>query len=238
MERNSPKPHLLALSETHLTRTVKELSLGGYTLVSRLDRRDGRKQGGIALFASPKLADCTTLLEHASDDTHERSWHVLQGDFGPVVLCVWYRPPTSGEVLSISAFEAEWMRLNAGYIGIIVVGDLNLHHKHLLIFSANVCVEGTRLFRFCQENGFRQLVKEATHEAGHLLDLGLTDMVEIERARVLPRVADHNIVRFVMNLSALPQAQRGRRVYEYNRAPWQRICEELGDRDWSWIRFF
>ena len=93
---------------------IKELSLCGYTLVSRLDRRDGRKQGGIALFASPKLADCTTLLEHASDDTHERSWHVLQGDFGPVLLCVWYRPPTSGEVLSISAFEAEWTRLSAG----------------------------------------------------------------------------------------------------------------------------
>ena len=111
-----------------------------------------------------------------------------------------------------------------------------MHHKHWLKFSANVSVEGTRLFRFCKENGFRQLVKEPTHEAGHLLDVVLTDMAEIERARVLPRVADHNIVRFVMHLCVIPQAQQGRRVYEYKRAPWKRICEELGDRDWSWIR--
>ena len=126
--------------------------------------------------------------------------------------------------------------MSAGYIGTVGVGDLNVHHKHWLKFSANVSVEGTRLFRFCKENGFRQLVKEPTHEAGHLLDLGLTDMAEIERARVLPRVADHNIVRFVMHLCVIPQAQQGRRVYEYKRAPWKRICEELGDRDWSWIR--
>ena len=127
--------------------------------------------------------------------------------------------------------------MSAGYIGTVVVGDLDVHHKHWLEFYANVSVEVTRLLRFCEANGFRELVKEPTHEAGHLLDLGLTDMAEIERARVLPRVADHNIVRFVMNLSVIPQAQQVRRVYEYKRSPWKRICEELGDRDWSWIRF-
>ena len=130
LELNIPKPHLLALNETHLTRTVKELSLGGCTLVSRLDRIDWRKQGGIVLFASPELAECITLLVHASDDTHERSWHALHGDLGPVLLCVWYRPPSSGEVGSINAFEAEWTRLSAGYIGTVVVGDLNVHHTH------------------------------------------------------------------------------------------------------------
>ena len=99
------------------------LALGGYTLVSRLDRRDGRKQSRIALFALPKLADYITLLEHASDDTHERSWHALHNELGPALLCVWYRPPSSGEVWSISAFEIEWTRFSAGYIGTMVVGD-------------------------------------------------------------------------------------------------------------------
>ena len=41
--------------------------------MSRLDRRDGRQGGGIALFALLDIADCITLLEHASDDAHERS---------------------------------------------------------------------------------------------------------------------------------------------------------------------
>ena len=34
--------------------------------------------------------------------------------------------------------------------------------------------------KFCPENGFRQLVKAPTHKDGHLLDLGLTDMAEVE----------------------------------------------------------
>ena len=96
LELNTPKTHLLALNETHLTRTVKELSLGGYILISRLDRRYGRRQGGIALFALPELADCITLLEHASDVTHKRSWHALHGNLVPVLLCVLYRLPSFG----------------------------------------------------------------------------------------------------------------------------------------------
>ena len=44
------------------------------------------------------------------------------------------------------------------------------------------------MFKFCRENCFCQLVKEPTHKAGHLLDLGLTDMVEIERVKVFRKL--------------------------------------------------
>ena len=80
-------------------------------------------------------------------------------------------------------------------------------------------------------------MKAPTHEAGHLLDLGLTDMAEVETARVLPKIADHNIVQFVFNLCVPVHAPRGRRVYEYKRAPWKAICLDLALRDWSWICF-
>ena len=93
MELNVPKSHLLAINETHLKTAVKDAIFGGYTLVSRLDRRDGRKYCGIALFALPGIAACITLLEHASNEDHERSWHALHGDLGPVLLCIWYRAP-------------------------------------------------------------------------------------------------------------------------------------------------
>ena len=145
LELNVPKPHLLALNETHLRRTVQELTLGGYSLVSRLDRRDGRMKGGIALFALPEVASCITLLEHATDHTHERSWHAIHADLGPILLCIWYRPPCHGEVQSIKAFVAEWERLSAGYLGTLIVGDLNVHHLHWLKFSSSVSVEGTCL---------------------------------------------------------------------------------------------
>ena len=45
--------------------------------------------------------------------------------------------------------------MSTGYIGTIVVGDLNDHHKRLLKIVANVYVEGTWLFRLCEELGDR-----------------------------------------------------------------------------------
>ena len=225
----------MALNETHLQRTVTELTLGGYSLVSRLDRRDGRKQGGIALFALPEVASSITLLEHAADETHERSWHAIHADLGPILLCVWYRPPCPGEIASIIAFETEWRRLSSGFLGTLVVGDLNVHHLHWLKFSSSVSVEGTRLFRFCLDNGFRQLVKEPTHDAGHLLDLGLTDLAEVDRAQVLPKLADHHVVRFALRLSVPESVPRGRTVLDFQKAPWQHICSELASTDWLWI---
>ena len=99
LDLNPPRPHLLAINETQLTKTIKELTFGGYTFVSRLDRRDGRQGGGIALFALPEVTACITLLDHAADVQHERSWHAPHGDLGPVLLCIWYRPPRPCEIL-------------------------------------------------------------------------------------------------------------------------------------------
>ncbi len=125
--------------------------------------------------------------------------------------------------------------LSQGYLGCLVVGDLNVHHTHWLKFSDSVSVEGTRLFRFCQENGFRQLVKEPTHEAGHVLDLGLTDLGEVEPAQVLPRVADHNVVRFVLKLAVPVERPRSRQVFDYKKAPWAQICTKSSALDLSFI---
>ena len=147
-----------------MTRIVKGVIFLKYTLVSRLDRRDGRQGGGITFSAVPQIAACITLLEHATDIHHERSWHALHGDLGPVLLCIWYQPPCPSEIRSIITFENEWARLSTGFIGTLVVGDFNVHHTHWLKFSASVSVEGTRLLKFCREHGFRQLVKAPTHK--------------------------------------------------------------------------
>ena len=220
--------------ETHLRRTVQDATLGGYVLVSRLDRRVGEK-GGIALFALPEVADNITLLDHAKDEEHEWSWHVLHADVGPILLCIWYRPPNRGEVSSISAFAGEWLHLRDAFVGTLIVGDLNVHHTHWLKFSNSVSVEGTSLFRFCRENGFKQLVKKPTHEDGHLLDLALTDMMEIHKTELLPKVADHNVLRVTMNLAVASVELRSREVFDFKKAAWERICEDLVSLDWSWI---
>ena len=62
-------------------------------------------------------------------------------------------------------------------------------------------------------------------------------MIEVESATVLPRVADHNVVRFVLNLVVPRQESRERRVYDYKQAPWKLICADLALGDSSWISF-
>ena len=61
LDLNNPKPHLVALNKPHLTCNVKPFPLVDIIWVSRLDRRDGRQGGGIALFAFSKIADCIIL---------------------------------------------------------------------------------------------------------------------------------------------------------------------------------
>ncbi len=101
-------PQLLAINESFLDKSVKEVTLSGFQLSSRRDRPDG-SGGGVVLFVANSAAAYVTLLAHS--ETCERSWHVLHTDLGPVLFCVWYRPPAPGDFSSIKAFEREWVSL-------------------------------------------------------------------------------------------------------------------------------
>ena len=66
-------PHFVGLVETWLTNVVGNISLPGYTLVSRRDRQDGRQGGGIVFFARNSVF---SQIVHVGDSTDsERSFH-------------------------------------------------------------------------------------------------------------------------------------------------------------------
>ena len=50
-------PDLVGITESFLDKSVHKVILCGYTMISRLDRRDGRQQGGIIMFAKDAIAD-------------------------------------------------------------------------------------------------------------------------------------------------------------------------------------
>ncbi len=229
---NGDKPHLLAINETFLTRAVESATVSGYVLVSRRDRQDESGWGGVAAFALPSVAPYVTLLEQAQE--FEGSWHVIHSDVGPVLLCVWYRPPAPGELEPVRAFVADWERLSPQYIGTIVVGDLNLHHIRWLRHSSHCSVEGALLYRFCCDNGFKQLVRKPTRE-GHLLDLVLSDMNEALKTTVLPKIADHNVVRTRFALQVPQTTLHRREVFLYKSADWNGMRRFFRNSEWSWI---
>ena len=224
-------PQLVALNETFLDKSVHAIRIAGYSVISRRDRRDGAG-GGIALFARVSVSESITLLEHSA--THERSWHILHADLGPILFCVWYRPPCPGETASIYTFVSEWRRLQGDFIGTIVVGDLNLHHVHWLRHSTHTSVEGTVLFRFCNDNGFRQCVKDPTR-GENTLDLVLTDLEEVKNAVVGPQISDHRIIKAEVDLSMPRVEMQPRVVYDYAKASWTRIRAEISSVDWSFF---
>ena len=132
---------------------------------------------------------------------------------------------------------SEWRRLQGDFVGTIVVGDLNLHHVHWLRHSTHISVEGTTLFRFCSDNGFRQCVTEPTR-GENILDLVLTDLDELRDATVGAQISDHRVVRGVADLSVQRVESQPRIVYDYSGAPWSRIRAEFSNTDWSFIDVF
>ena len=54
------EPEVVGITETYLDKSVAAVALCEYTQISRLDRRDGRKQSGIALYALSSIANSGT----------------------------------------------------------------------------------------------------------------------------------------------------------------------------------
>ena len=113
-------PAVICLNETFLEESTSNTAatLGGYNLVARRDRKDGRSGGGILCFVAASISAQVTLCEHSAD--YERSWLTIHSEIGPMLLGVWYRPPVRGEVGSITACEVEWQRLSSEHVASIL----------------------------------------------------------------------------------------------------------------------
>ena len=123
----SPRPALVCLNETWLDKSIGMVELEGYDLIARRDRRDGRKCGGVIVFARSDISARCTLLEESVEA--ERVWVILHSTVGPYLVCAWYRPPHPGEVASIVSLREELGRLSVNALGSVIVGDINVHHK-------------------------------------------------------------------------------------------------------------
>ena len=165
------QPHFVAITETHLTRSTESVNLTNYNLVSRLDRRTQQQGGGIAFFARNGYE--TSIVHIADSPVDERAWHILHSDYGPILICVWYRRPDYGEVDSIRRFEQEFAMHSGQCVAAMCVGDFNVHNVEWLRFSNSTTPEGRELEDVCSSNGLHQHVKQPTL-GDYLLDLVLS----------------------------------------------------------------
>jgi len=153
-------PDIVCINETFLNDSIGNVELEGFVTVGRRDRRGGEKCGGVIVFARNDIASHVTLMEKS--ETSERMWLQMHSNIGPYLLCCWYRPPVQGEVDSIKTFADELQRLREQALGVIILGDLNLHSQRWLTFSAGNTNEAGLMREICMKEGLRQLLREPT----------------------------------------------------------------------------
>ena len=160
-------PIFVALTETKLDKTTKSIIIPGYSLVSRRERfhnGDTRDGGGIALFARTDFVMFVAALQHS--DFNECTWHVVHTSQGPLLLCIWYRPPNA-DAEHIQILENEWLVHSQDVKGTVIIGDLNVHHQYWLKHSfindkPHTSAAGRKLYAFCGAYNFEERVKKPT----------------------------------------------------------------------------
>ena len=65
-------PHLILLQETWLNKSVEEISIPGYNIISRRDRNENENRGGIITFARHDVHNIVCIKKSANA---ERAWH-------------------------------------------------------------------------------------------------------------------------------------------------------------------
>ena len=185
---NRLQPQIVLVQESWLNESIDNVSLPGYNCISRRDRAEQENRGGIICFARQDLGN---LVHLKKSDVAERSWDLLHTDTGSILICNWYRPPSS-DMAHIDSFYDELQELGDSMIGCIVMGDLNIHHRRWLIHSNNNTAEGDRLKHICDDFDLQQLIREPTRGL-YLLDLCLTDL-EGSKTEVTSSIADHKSI--------------------------------------------
>ena len=228
------EPDIVLLNETKLDEGSKDPVLSGYVLICRRDRISKNRGGGIAIFARETKAAHVTLL--GVSDICERCWIMLHTNDGPFLIGCWYRPPNKGNTDGINELRDEKTNFRSNAVGVIIVGDINVHSVKWLRHSAGETKEAHVLQTVCEEMGLKQRVNEPTRKdipsgKDYLLDLVLSD-IPVE-ARVGNTIRDHRFVFTRMNVRIPDTQVIEREVWNYKKADWTRLKECLADHDWS-----
>ena len=222
------QPPLVALTETFLDDSVPVACLSGYQLISRRDRRD-RFGGGIALFALDAIAASVVHLDDSP--THERAWYILHTDIGAVALAVWYRPPSYSEHESITSLRSETERYSVNCIGVLIVGDVNVHNSAWLVYSNGISRAGRCCFQTCSELGLQECTAAPTR-GPYLLDLTLCTFPECVSTDVLPGVSDHNMVLCKCAFPMSFEVPTERFFFQFQHARWRALRAHLRQHPW------
>ena len=121
--------------------------------------------------------------------------------------------------------------LYPGVSGVLIAGDMNIHHKRWLRFSNANSQIGIDRKNTCDYFGLWQCVHESTRNE-YLLDLVLTD-IQKTAICVLPYIADHKGVLIKLPCQEILESTFEREVWHLAGADWTGLQTELENTDWQ-----
>ena len=163
----------------------------------------------------------------------ERMWHYLHLDHGCIAIGNWYRSPSSG-LEQIEELSNELAEIKQDVLGIILMGDMNIHHQSWLIYSSGDSPEGRRLKEIMEENGMLQLVRGPTRKE-NLLDLVLTNIDDC-KASILEPIADHRAITATIKLPMPKEVVVQRDVWHFKQAAWKNMRCQLKNQCWARLK--
>ena len=226
------RPEIVVVNESKLNRSVQRPVLAGYELVARRDNSTKHHGGGVLMFVICTLASQVTYMGEGKDA--ERIWAMVHTAQGPYLVGAWYRPPSPANDESISSLWEELEAHQKGSMGTVLLGDMNVHHSRWL-GSSHTSAAGEAFKLLAADGGLTQLVRSPTHERGNRLDLVLTTMPDIVTVTVGPQITDHHIVYACMKLPAPKAKKVERRVYDFKKAKWEQLSDDIQAAAWDCI---
>ena len=131
------QPHVVLIQETWLNESYESISVSGYRIVSRRDRKTSDNSyfatrcGGILTLQRDDF-NCLVHIKNCEDE--ERSYHFLRLGMETILVANWYRP---GAIVhdGFAQLHDEVRDHYQDISGIVIAGDLNVHHRKRLGFA-------------------------------------------------------------------------------------------------------
>lgn len=232
---------IFAVSETWLNQGVASdlLFIPGFSPMFRLDRSDGRRAGGVALYTSSIFASKRRKdLEHSD---FELLFVEVKINSLTFVCGVCYRPPNYNSAVNIALLDHLQFCLDKIYLHpgtfVLLFGDFNAHFDIDDALSSSDF--GTCLYSWMECNSLFQVINEPTRITAHgatLLDLIITNSPGyFVNSGTLspPSTCDHSLIYARMDISLVKQKCYTRHIWDLSKIDENALREALLSANWD-----
>ena len=232
---------IFAVSETWLNSGITGdlLSIPGFSPMFRLDRSDGRRAGGVALYiSSDYLSKRREDLEHSD---FELLFVEVKINSLTFVCGVCYRPPNYNSIVNNALLDHlqfcldEINKVPGTFV--LLFGDFNADFVMGETLPNNDF--GSHLYRWLECNGLFQVINEPTRITAHsatLLDLIITNSPGyfVNSGTISPPSnCDHSLVYARMSISLEKQKCYTRHIWDYSKIDVNALREVLENTAWD-----